>query len=111
MDTPTIPGTSGLGERMARASRHTTRLAIGLVAVVSLIAGTTSVGAAKQDDRRPAPPPSVSSCDPLDPSLCLLPFPNDYFTVADPTTPTGRPRELQPGADAAQQQRNPNRPD
>ena len=23
-------------------------------------------------------------------SLCLLPFPNDYFTVADPTTPTGR---------------------
>ncbi len=81
---------------MARASRHTTRLAIGLVAVVSLIAGTTSVVAAKQDDKRPAPPPSVSSCDPLDPSLCLLPFPNDYFTVPDPTTPTGRRVNLTP---------------
>jgi hypothetical protein len=29
-------------------------------------------------------------CDPLDPSLCLLPFPNDAFTVADETTDTGR---------------------
>jgi hypothetical protein len=30
------------------------------------------------------------TCDPLDPSTCLYPFPNDYFTVADATTPTGR---------------------
>jgi hypothetical protein len=29
-------------------------------------------------------------CDPIDPAVCLQPFPNDYFTVADPTTPTGR---------------------
>ena len=29
-------------------------------------------------------------CDPLDPAQCLLPFPNDHFTVADPTTATGR---------------------
>ncbi len=29
-------------------------------------------------------------CDPLDPSLCLQPFPNDYFTVADGSTETGR---------------------
>src|SRR6185369_8617408 len=29
-------------------------------------------------------------CDPLDPSVCLYPFPNDFFTVADPSTPTGR---------------------
>src|SRR5439155_1533469 len=29
-------------------------------------------------------------CDFLDPSVCLHPFPNDYFTVADPTTDTGR---------------------
>jgi hypothetical protein len=29
-------------------------------------------------------------CDPLDPSLCLLPFPNDAFTVADSSTDTGR---------------------
>ncbi|MBK5229376.1 MAG: hypothetical protein JJE05_12840, partial [Actinobacteria bacterium] len=42
-----------------------------------------------------APPPGtpldeVAGCDPLDPSACLLPFPNDHFTVADPTTDTGR---------------------
>ncbi len=30
------------------------------------------------------------ACDPLDPRACLLPFPNDAFTVADPTSATGR---------------------
>jgi hypothetical protein len=36
--------------------------------------------------------PSVASaaCDPIDPSACMLPFPNDYFTKADGSTPTGR---------------------
>ena len=29
-------------------------------------------------------------CDALDPVACLLPFPNDAFTGADPTTDTGR---------------------
>lgn len=29
-------------------------------------------------------------CDPISPEQCLLPFPNDYFTVADESTPTGR---------------------
>ncbi|HJW68119.1 MAG TPA: hypothetical protein VJ829_02045 [Candidatus Binatia bacterium] len=29
-------------------------------------------------------------CDFLDPSVCLYPFPNDFFTVADPDTDTGR---------------------
>ena len=29
-------------------------------------------------------------CDPLDPAVCLQPFPNDHFTVADPSTDTGR---------------------
>ncbi|TYC11901.1 hypothetical protein FXF65_25740 [Actinomadura syzygii] len=29
-------------------------------------------------------------CDPIDPAACLLPFPNDWYTVADPSTPTGR---------------------
>ncbi len=30
------------------------------------------------------------ACDALDPWHCLLPFPSDFFTVADPDTPTGR---------------------
>jgi hypothetical protein len=35
-----------------------------------------------------ATPPS--HCDPLDPSSCMLPFPNDYFTARDRGTSTGR---------------------
>ena len=41
----------------------------------------------------PAPPVSaadpLSNCDPLDPAACMLPFPNDFFTRADRSTPTG----------------------
>ena len=33
---------------------------------------------------------NADRCDFLDPSLCLYPFPNDHFTVADATRPTGR---------------------
>ncbi|MFG2086369.1 hypothetical protein [Spirillospora sp. NPDC048824] len=43
-------------------------------------------------------PPAVTSaaaetgpgCDPIDPAACLLPFPNDWYTVPDAATPTGR---------------------
>ncbi|MGB5222311.1 MAG: hypothetical protein WBN60_14840, partial [Polyangiales bacterium] len=31
----------------------------------------------------PAPP---LGCDPLTPSYCAFPYPNDYYTVADPST-------------------------
>ncbi len=31
-----------------------------------------------------------SRCDPLDGAVCLQPFPNNHFTVADSGTPTGR---------------------
>jgi hypothetical protein len=31
----------------------------------------------------------AARCDPLAPSRCLLPFPNDYYTVGDDSTPTG----------------------
>jgi hypothetical protein len=37
-----------------------------------------------------APVSSSLGCDPLDPSVCLFPFPNDLYTVADPDTATGR---------------------
>lgn len=32
---------------------------------------------------------ALASCDPLD-EPCMLPWPSDHFTVADPETPTGR---------------------
>jgi hypothetical protein len=37
-------------------------------------------------------------CDPLDPSLCMQPFPNDYFTVADSSTDTWRRLNFQADA-------------
>jgi hypothetical protein len=36
------------------------------------------------------------ACDPIDPAVCLQPWPNDYFTVADASTPTGRRLDLDP---------------
>ncbi|TYB43699.1 hypothetical protein FXF69_27700 [Actinomadura chibensis] len=43
----------------------------------------------------PTVPPAAAAdtgddCDPIDPAACLLPFPNDWYTVADRSTPTGR---------------------
>ena len=35
-------------------------------------------------------------CDPLDHAACLLPFPSDRFTKADPTTPTGLRLDISP---------------
>ncbi|MEY2566562.1 MAG: hypothetical protein QOE35_1091 [Actinomycetota bacterium] len=37
---------------------------------------------------------AASNCDDRDPSECLFPFPNDRFTVADPSTATGRRVDL-----------------
>ncbi len=34
--------------------------------------------------------PAPGHCDPIDTTQCLTPFPDDFFTVADPTSPTGR---------------------
>ena len=56
-----------------------------LVAAVPTVAVATPVNAAERAPR----------CDPIDPKACLLPFPNDYFTVAD-STPTGRRVDLNP---------------
>ncbi|HVP02974.1 MAG TPA: hypothetical protein VMT10_10435 [Solirubrobacteraceae bacterium] len=35
-------------------------------------------------------------CDPIDPRACLLPYPDDYFTVADRRADTGRRLNLNP---------------
>src|SRR4051812_2778620 len=40
-------------------------------------------------------PPKPPKCDPLDPTVCMQPWPNDYFTRADATTATGRRLDLQ----------------
>jgi hypothetical protein len=56
--------------------------------VAALLVSAAALGTA-------APAPAaitdgLANCDPIDRAACLLPFPNDRFTVADPTTPTGR---------------------
>ena len=38
----------------------------------------------------------ATRCDPIDPSVCLQPCPNDEFTTADPSTDTGRRLDLRP---------------
>ncbi len=80
-------------------------LAIGLTALllVTAAAGTTSPGprqtaAPAAGGASPDAVPAPSGCDPLDPTACLLPFPDDYFTRHDPSTPTGRIVDL-PAAD------------
>jgi hypothetical protein len=56
----------------------------------ALVAFALLVPAAAAGAIVPAPVQSALGCDPLDPALCLLPFPNDQFTVADDSTATGR---------------------
>ncbi|MDC0667805.1 hypothetical protein [Nannocystis radixulma] len=50
----------------------------------------------------PEPDPNVDwptlECDPLDPNYCLFPFPNNVYTTADPSTPTGRRVALPAGS-------------
>jgi len=41
-------------------------------------------------------PPGAPWCDDFDPTVCLQPFPNDYFTVLDPHTATGRRIDFNP---------------
>ncbi|NES37405.1 hypothetical protein G3554_14700 [Micromonospora sp. PPF5-17] len=58
-----------------------------LVTAGAVLFGTAAAAAP------PAVPPQLAAhgaCDPIDPAACLLPFPNDYFTVPDPVSPTGR---------------------
>ena len=58
----------------------------------------------KRGGPNPAPAPgrpipyeteNAGRCDHTDTASCLFPFPNDHFTVADPTTDTGRRLSLQ----------------
>ncbi|WP_231924228.1 hypothetical protein [Micromonospora chokoriensis] len=71
--------------------RVTTSRGLRLAVSVLVTAGAVLLGTAA-----PAAPPTTAgptgrpSCDPIDPTACLLPFPNDYFTVPDRTSPTGK---------------------
>ncbi len=69
------------------------RISLVLLAVVVVLALAALPGGAAPPTGGPpgllhkSPPPPT--CDPIDASQCLLPFPDNYFTTPDATTPTG----------------------
>ena len=68
------------------------RAMVAVVAVGLLAAGCTSGGtedAKGTTSTVSAPDRGAGACDDIDHSACLLPWPNDRFTMADPTTATG----------------------
>ena len=67
-----------------------TRLAAVGAAVALLVTSVLALGGAARAE-------SAAGCDPIDPANCLMPFPNDYYTVRDPHAATGRRVHLTPG--------------
>ncbi|TDC61735.1 hypothetical protein E1200_28305 [Actinomadura sp. GC306] len=65
-----------------RLRQRTLSAFAALAAAVALLTVPPAAPAAAGD--------TAPGCDPIDPAACLLPFPNDWYTVADPGTPTGR---------------------
>src|SRR3954453_18052161 len=69
------------------------RISLVLIAVLVVLALAALPGGAAPPTGGPpgllprSPPPTT--CDPIDTSHCLLPFPDNYFTRADATSPTG----------------------
>ncbi|MEJ7787246.1 MAG: hypothetical protein WKF96_20790 [Solirubrobacteraceae bacterium] len=66
------------------------RTLIAALTSAALLAATA--GAAPPEQQSPLPNPT--GCDTVDVSACLLPFPNDLYTKADPSTDTGRRVDL-----------------
>jgi hypothetical protein len=57
------------------------------VASVPSVASTAAVGAGSLSSAAPAG--STHGCDPIGVADCLIPFPDDYYAVADPASVTG----------------------
>src|SRR3954453_719715 len=74
-----------------------TRTRMLLAALCALLVLAAPAAAKKKAHHKAAPPPeqqsplpNVTGCDDIDTSACMLPFPNDLYTVPDSTTATGR---------------------
>ena len=70
--------------KVVRATRQLSRILGGTVFVVGLIVAAPAVFAA----------PPGADCQPFAGEPCLLPFPNDLYTVNDPSSVTGRRVDL-----------------
>src|SRR5205807_4569052 len=84
-----------------RATRKSSDCVLAALAVVALAAGVVPNALAEL----PTDPKCVFIASPGS-TKCMLPFPDDYYTKADPTSPTGRRidfRELATPTNAASQ--------
>ncbi|MEA2461835.1 MAG: hypothetical protein QOH90_2012 [Actinomycetota bacterium] len=74
--------------------RRKIKLSLTLATVLALVAPLlAALPAAAQE---PDPTTLAAGCDPIDPSRCLFPFPNNYFTAPDASTDTGVRVDISP---------------
>ncbi|MBA2280448.1 MAG: hypothetical protein H0W25_04310 [Acidimicrobiia bacterium] len=109
--TVLVSGIGAAGASPAGGDRHEPRAAVPATAVRATaevaddgiavtvdapVVGSVTAGVALDPTRpdRPADVHVTGTCDDLDPAHCLLPFPNDLFTVPDRGTDTGRRVDL-----------------
>jgi hypothetical protein len=77
-----------VGRRLSRVA--------GAALLAMLVGGGWVQGVADARPAQEAPVDAHGACDFLDPAKCLYPFPNDYFTVRDRSTDTGRRVQFSP---------------
>lgn len=65
------------------------RSVVGLALAALLVAATTVASVAPAAAKKASPPPSLPLCDPIDGRQCNMPFPNNFNTRADASSPTG----------------------
>ncbi len=72
----------------------------GAAALVgTMVVAAAGFASCKADGEDPPPiDETLSGCDPLDPTLCLYPFPSDYHLTEDPDMPSGRRVDYGPDA-------------
>jgi hypothetical protein len=89
----TITSTHDVDSIRAWRAPRRARAAKTAVVVIAVLLSSAPVAASPSSGA--STPSSTTSgakrgCDALDPTSCLLPFPDDFFTVADSATSTGR---------------------
>jgi hypothetical protein len=67
------------------------RLALALISLLAIAAPASA-----QLNGTAGLTSALPGCNPIDPAACLLPWPNDFYTKADPTTATGKRLNLLP---------------
>jgi hypothetical protein len=98
-----LRSSSGSRRRRAVARKAVLVLMLGALAATagpSAISALGSLGATTASTWTPVPddnwgghgidPTRPGNCDPIDPAICLLPFPNDWWTKPDARSATGR---------------------